>query len=47
MPEYNHNREERLDAVIKEVLSSEENSIKFMQDAGVFDSTGHLAPMYK
>lgn len=47
MPEFEHNREERLDAVIKEVLSSKESSIRFMQEAGVFDSTGHLSPMYR
>jgi len=47
MPEYEHNREERIDAVIKEILSSKENAIQFMQDAGLYDSEGHLMPMYR
>lgn len=47
MPEYEHNREERIDAVIREMLSSKENAIKWMQDAGLVDASGHLAPMYR
>ena len=47
MPEYEHNREERIDAVIKDVLSSKEKAIKFMQEAGVVDSNGQLAPIYR
>ena len=47
MPEYEHNREERIDAVIKEMLSSKEKAIKFMQEAGLVDADGHLMPMYR
>ncbi|MBO6187785.1 MAG: hypothetical protein IJP74_06210 [Prevotella sp.] len=47
MPEYEHNREERIDAVIHEILSSKENAIRFMQEAGLYDAEGHLAPMYR
>ena len=47
MPEYEHNREERIDAVIREVLSSKEKAIKFMQEAGVVDANGQLAPIYR
>ena len=47
MPEYEHNREERLDAVIREMLSSKEKAIKWMQEAGLVDANGQLAPMYR
>lgn len=47
MPEFEHNREERIDAVIHKILSSKENAIKFMQEAGLYDSEGHLAPLYR
>ena len=47
MPEYEHNREERIDAVIRDVLSSKEKAIKFMQEAGVVDANGQLAPIYR
>ena len=47
MPEYEHNREERIDAVIRDVLSSKEKAIKFMQEAGVVDVNGQLAPIYR
>ena len=47
MPEYEHNREERIDTVINEILSSKENAIRFMQEAGLYDADGHLAPMYR
>ena len=47
MPELEHNREERIDTVINEILSSKENAIKFMQEAGLYDAEGHLAPMYR
>ena len=35
MPEYEHNREERIDAVIRGILSSKENAIKWMHEAGL------------
>ena len=47
MPEYEHNREERIDAVIREALSSKEKAIKFMQEAGLVDADGQLMPMYR
>ena len=47
MPEYEHNREERIDAVIREMLSSKEKAIKFMHEAGLVDVNGHLMPMYR
>lgn len=47
MPEYEHNREERLDAVIKDFLSSKEHAIKWMQDAGLIDTDNRLAQMYR
>lgn len=47
MSEYEHNREERIDAVIRDVLSSKEKAIKFMQEAGVVDANGQLAPIYR
>ena len=46
MPEFEHNREERIDAVIRDVLSSKEKAIKFMHEAGVVDANGQLAPIY-
>ena len=47
MPEFEHNREERIDAVIHEILSSKENAIRFMQEAGLYDTEGHLMPRYR
>ena len=47
MPEYEHNREERIDAVIRDVRSSKEKAIKVMQEAGVVDANGQLAPIYR
>ena len=47
MPEYEHNREERIDAVIRNILSSKENAIKWMHEAGLADAEGHLIPMYR
>jgi hypothetical protein len=40
-------RHKKFEAAIKEILSSKDKAIKFMQDAGIFDKNGHLAPMYK
>ncbi len=47
MPEIEHNREERIDAVIRKILASKENAIHFMQVVGIYDASGHLAPMYQ
>lgn len=47
MPEFEHNREERIDAVIKSILSSKENAIKWMHEAGLADAKGRLNPMFR
>ncbi len=47
MPEFEHNRRERLEAVIKEITSSKEKATAFLQEAGIMDATGNLAPMYR
>ena len=40
-------REKRIDAVIKKILASKEDAIRFMQSAGIYDASGHLAKMYQ
>ncbi len=45
--EEEQDREERIDAVIKKILASKEDAIRFMQEAGIYDASGHLAKMYK
>lgn len=40
-------RHEKFEAAIKEILASKEKSIQLMQDAGIYDKSGHLAPMYR
>lgn len=40
-------REERIDAVIKEILASKENAIHFMKQVGIYDDSGHLSPQYQ
>ena len=47
MPEFEHNRQERLDAVIKEITSSKEKATEFLQAVGIMDEKGNLAPMYR
>ncbi|MBR6444846.1 MAG: hypothetical protein IKS94_00180 [Prevotella sp.] len=47
MPKYGYNREKGIDAAIKRMLSSKKNAIKWMQDAGLVDANGQLAPMYR
>ena len=47
MPEYEHNREERIDAVIREITSSKEKATQFLQEVGILDATGELATMYR
>lgn len=40
-------RTERFEAAIKEVTSSKEKALKFLQEAGIVGSDGKLAPMYR
>jgi hypothetical protein len=47
MPEFEHNRRERLEAAIREVTSSKEKPVKFLQEVGILDATGELAPLYR
>lgn len=47
MPEFEHNRRERLEAVIRDVTSSKEKAVKFLQEVGILDVTGELAPLYR
>lgn len=47
MPEYEHNRRERLEAVVKEITSSKESARKFLIETGIMDATGNLALMYR
>lgn len=47
MSETEYERKERIDAVIKKILSSKENAIKFMYEAGIVDSNGKWLPIYK
>ena len=47
MPEFEHNRRERLEAVVKEITSSKESARKFLQETGIMDATGNLALMYR
>lgn len=43
MPEYEHNREERMRNVIKKAISSKENAIKFLIEAGILEPSGEFA----
>lgn len=47
MAKYEYSREKRIDAAIKRMLSSKKNAIKWMQDAGLVDTNGQLASMYR
>lgn len=47
MPEFEHNRRERMEAVIKDITSSKEKATQFLQEVGIMDATGNLAPMYR
>ena len=47
MSETEYERKERIDAVIKKILSSKENAIKFMYEAGIVDSNGKWLPIYR
>lgn len=46
MSETEYERKERI-AVIKKILSSKENAIKFMYEAGIVDSNGKWLPIYR
>lgn len=46
MSETEYERKERID-VIKKILSSKENAIKFMYEAGIVDSNGKWLPIYR
>ena len=46
MSETEYERKERID-VIKTILSSKENAIKFMYEAGIVDSNGKWLPIYR
>jgi len=47
MPEFEHNRRERLEAAIREVTSSKENAVKFLKEVGILDAKGEVALMYR
>lgn len=40
-------RYERFEEGIKEITSSKERALKFLQDAGIAGPDGKLAPMYR
>lgn len=40
-------RHERFKTKIKEMLVSREKSVQLITDAGIYDKSGHLAPMYR
>lgn len=40
-------RYERFEEGIKEITSSKERALKFLQEAGIADENGQLAPMYR
>ena len=44
MPEYEHNREERMEAVVKAAKASKESAMKFLIEAGILEPSGELAP---
>jgi hypothetical protein len=44
MPEYEHNREERMQEVINAASASKESAIKFLIEAGILEPSGELAP---
>ena len=43
-PEYGHNREERMQAVIDAASATKESAIKFLIEAGILEPSGQLAP---
>lgn len=44
MPEYEHNREERMQAVIDAASVTKESAIRFLVEAGILEPSGQLAP---
>lgn len=44
MPEYEHNREERMQEVINAASASKESAIKLLIEAGILEPSGELAP---
>lgn len=44
MPEYEHNREERMQAVMKAAVASKESATQFLIEAGILEPTGEFAP---
>lgn len=43
MPEYEHNREERMQAVIKEATATKESATQFLIEAGILEPSGEFA----
>ena len=44
MSEYEHNREERMQAVIDAASATKESTIQFLIEAGILEPSGQLAP---
>ena len=44
MPEYEHNREERMQSVIKAATASKESAMDFLVRAGILEPSGDFAP---
>lgn len=44
MPEYEHNREERMQAVREAAVASKESAIQFLIEAGILEPSGEFAP---
>lgn len=41
---FDSKRQERMQAIIKEITASKENAIKFLKEAGILLPDGQLAP---
>ena len=44
MPEYEHNREERMRAVMDAAVASKESATEFLIRAGILEPSGEFAP---
>jgi len=44
MPEYEHNREERMRAVMDAAIVSKESATEFLIRAGIIEPSGEFAP---
>ena len=44
MPEYEHNREERMRAVMNAAVASKESATEFLIRAGILEPSGEFAP---